>query len=421
MAEDGEDAPSVAETEDEREANDIKVGREEQPYAEPRVESVTGGAPETGLFKTRLPLSRIEKGALILLMGAPIAIAGKVLGANPVIIFIGAAAAIMPLALLMGRATEELAIRSGPGLSAFLLATFGNATELIIAIVAINRGFIDVARASLVGSIIINVLLVLGLSFIAGGYKYPVMKYSRITAAATLSMLTVSVVAVMLPSLYFYAEYGFDHIGEYHSDITTMSLFVAAVLLAVYAFYMLFSMRTHKKYFDGHSEAPIEKVRKSEPHLATWPASTAVLMLAVTMISVVGIAELLIGELAHIMEEAGLSDFFMGVVIIALVGNAAEHSSAILMAWRGRIELSFQIAMGSSVQIALLVIPILVFVSYGMGNFMAMVFTPLGLIAVIATLAIAMVIALDGQATWFEGLMLVAIFILIAGIAGMVG
>jgi Ca2+:H+ antiporter len=143
-------------------------------------------------------------------------------------------------------------------------------------------------------------------------------------------------------------------------------------------------------------------------------------MLAVTMVSVVGIAEILIGEIGLIIADSGLSEFFMGVIVIALVGNAAEHSSAILMAWKGRIELSFQIAMGSSVQIALLVIPLLVFISMFIGNVMAMVFTPLGLIAMIATLAIAMVIALDGQATWFEGLMLVAIFILIGGIAGLV-
>ncbi len=405
---------------DEGEVEAIVVGREEEPRSPPPKASITGGTGREGLFKTRLPLSRIEKGALILLLGAPVAVFGEILGASSLVIFIGAAAAIMPLALLMGRATEELAIRSGPGLSAFLLATFGNATELIIAIVAVNRGLIDLARASLVGSIIINVLLVMGLSFMTGGIKFPVMNYSRITAAATMSMLTVSVVAVMLPSLYFYSTYGIDHIGEHPADVETMSLFVAAVLLAVYVSYMVFSMRTHKKYFNGHEDAPIERTRKPEPHLATWPASTAVLMLAVTMVSVVGIAEILIGEIEHIMSNSGVSDFFMGVIVIALVGNAAEHSSAILMAWRGRIELSFQIAMGSSVQIALLVIPLMVFISMAMGNFMAMVFTPLGLIAMIATLAIAMVIALDGQATWFEGLMLVAIFVLIAGMAALV-
>ncbi len=412
--------PQENTTEDGVEVTEIQTDREEEPLPPGPKESITGGTGQEGIFKTRLPLSRIEKGALILLIGAPVAIFGKALDAPSLVIFAGAAAAIMPLALLMGRATEELAIRSGPGLSAFMLATFGNATELIIAIVAVNRGLVDLARASLVGSIIINVLLVMGMSFMVGGIKFPVMNYSRITASATLSMLTVSVVAVMLPSLYFYSTYGIDHIGEFPEDIKTMSLFVASVLLAVYVCYMFFSMRTHKKYFDGHSDAPIERTRKPEPHLATWPASTAVLMLAVTMVSVVGIAELLIGEIEHIMENAGLSEFFMGVVIIALVGNAAEHSSAILMAWRGRIELSFQIAMGSSVQIALLVIPALVLISMVIGNVMAMVFTPLGLIALIATLAIAMVIALDGQATWFEGLMLLAIFVLICGIAAMV-
>jgi Ca2+:H+ antiporter len=371
------------------------------------------------LVDTSLRLSRLEKAALFLLIGAPIAIIAKMAGGSSWVIFIGAVAAIMPLALLMGRATEELAIRSGPGLSAFLLATFGNATELIIAIVAINRGHIDLARASLVGSIIINVLLVLGLSFMAGGYKFPVMNYSRITASATISMLTVSVVAVMLPSLYFYATYGFEEIGDFPDEIVTMSLFVAAVLIGVYLLYMLFSMRTHKRYFNGQEGVPIERTRKPEPDLATWPARTAVLMLAVTMVCVVGIAELMIGEIEHIMEGAGVSEFFMGVVIIALVGNAAEHSSAILMAWRGRIELSVQIALGSSVQIALLVIPVIVIISFAIGNFMAMVFTPLGLIAMIATLAIAIVIVLDGQATWFDGVMLVAIFFLLAGIAFM--
>jgi len=415
-----EENPRDPDKEDEGETERIKVEREEEPLDIAPVESITWGTGQEGLFKTRLPLSRIEKGALILLIGAPIAIIGNMVGAPSWMVFIGAAAALMPLALLMGRATEELAIRSGPGLSAFLLATFGNATELIIAIIAVNRGYVDLARASLVGSIIINVLLVMGLSFLAGGIKFPVMNYSRITASATLSMLTVSVVAVMLPSLYFYATYGVDHIGDFPDDIVTMSLFVAVVLLAVYVFYMIFSMRTHKKYFDGQADAPIDRTRKPEPHLATWPARTAITMLAVTMLSVVGIAELLIGEIESIMEHAGLSEFFMGVIIIALVGNAAEHSSAILMAWRGRIELSFQIAMGSSVQIALLVIPVLVFISLALGNFMAMVFTPFGLIALIATLAIAMVIALDGQATWFEGLMLVAIFILIGGIAALV-
>jgi Ca2+:H+ antiporter len=408
-----------SEMEDELESASIMVDRDEQPQAPIPKESITGGTGQEGIFKTRLPLSRIEKGALILLIGGPVAIIGKMLGASEWMVFIGAAGSLMPLALLMGRATEELAIRSGPGLSAFLLATFGNATELIIAIIAVKRGYVDLARASLVGSIIINILLVMGLSFLAGGIRRPVMNYSRITASATLSMLTVSVVAVMLPSLYFYSVYGVDHIEDFPDDVITMSLFVAAVLLAVYLFYMLFSMRTHKKYFDGQADAPIDRTRKSEPHLATWPAGTAITMLGVTMLSVVGIAELLIGEVEVIMEDVGLSEFFMGVIVIALIGNAAEHSSAILMAWRGRIELSFQIAMGSSVQIALLVIPILVFVSLALGNFMAMVFTPLGLIAMIATLVIAMVIALDGQATWFEGLMLVAIFILIGGIAAL--
>lgn len=402
--------------EEERAERSIQVGRGEQPRTPAPRESITGGTGQEGLFKTALPISRIEKGALLLLLGAPVAIAAKVVGGMALVVFIGAAAAIMPLALLMGRATEELAIRSGPGTSAFLLATFGNATELIIAIVAVNRGLVEVARASMVGSIIINILLVLGLSFVAGGIKFPVMNFNRITAAATLSMLTVSIVGVLFPTLYYYSVYGWGDISNVPTDVEDLSLYVAAVLLAVYALYMVFSMRTHRRFFDGKEDEPIERTRRPEPELATWPARTALIMLFVTMVSVVGIAELLIGEVEGIVQDTGITEYFIAVVIIALVGNAAEHSSAILMAWRGRIELSFQIAMGSSVQIALLVVPALVFVSLAIGNPMTLVFTPYGLMALISTLAIAIVITLDGQATWFEGSMLVAIYmVLMAG------
>ena len=378
-----------------------------------RPKGLTGGSGHEGLFKTTLPVSRIEKGALIMLIGAPIAIASKILGGPTAVVFAAAAIALMPLALLMGRATEELAIRSGPGLSAFLLATFGNATELIIAIVAIDRGLVAVARASMVGSIIINVLLVLGLSFVVGGIKFPVMNFNRISASATLSMLSVSFVGVLFPTMYYYSVHGFEDISDIPVEIEDLSLFVAAVLLAVYALYMIFSMRTHKRYFNGMVDEPIERTRKSEPELATWPTRTAVLMLFLSMVSVVGIAELLIGETEELVKDTGISEFFIAIVIIALVGNAAEHSSAILMAWRGRIELSFQIAMGSSVQIALLAVPVLVFVSLALGNPMALVFTPFSLMAMISTLAIAIVITLDGQATWFEGAMLVSIYMLL--------
>lgn len=413
MSEEGTEGPDTDTPEDEREAATIRVGREEQPPTPAQGEGITGGSGQEGLFHTTLPISRIEKGALLLLIGAPVAIVAKIVGGLSLAVFFGAAAAVMPLALLMGRATEELAIRSGPGLSALLLATFGNATELIIAIVAVNRGLVELARASLVGSIIINVLLVLGMSFVAGGIKFSVLNFNRISASAVLSMLTVSIVGVLFPTLYYYSVYGWVDISSVPTDVEDLSLYVAAVLLAVYALYMVFSMRTHRRYFDGIEDAPIDRTRIPEPDLATWPARTAVVMLFLTMISVVGIAELLVGEVERIVQDTGITQYFIAVVIIALVGNAAEHSSAILMAWRARIELSFQIAMGSSVQIALLVIPALVFISLALGNPMTLVFTPFGLMALISTLAIAIVITLDGQATWFEGTMLVAIYMLL--------
>jgi len=373
----------------------------------------TADPEQNGLLKPTLPISPLERGALLFLVGAPVAIAAKIAGGMSLAVFIGASVAIMPLALLMGRATEELAIRSGPGLSALLLATFGNATELIIAIVAVNRGLVELARASLVGSIIVNVLLVLGMSFVVGGYKYSVMNFNRISASAILSMLTVSIVGVLFPTLYYYSVYGWGDISSVPTDVEDLSLYVAAVLLAVYALYMVFSMRTHRRYFDGIEDAPIDRTRIPEPELATWPARTAVVMLIVTMVSVVGIAELLVSEVERIVENTGITEYFIAVVVIAVVGNAAEHSTAILMAWRGRIELSFQIAMGSSVQIGLLVIPALVFVSLALGHPMTLVFSPFGLMALISMLAIAIVITLDGEATWFEGTMLMAIYMLL--------
>jgi Ca2+:H+ antiporter len=226
-------------------------------------------------------------------------------------------------------------------------------------------------------------------------------------------MLTVSIVGVLFPTLYYYSVYGWGDISNVPLEVEDLSLFVAMVLLVVYVLYMVFSMRTHKRYFNGMPDEPIERTRRPEPELATWPTRTAVGMLFLTMVSVVGIAELLVGEIEEMVEGTGITEYFIAIVIIALVGNAAEHSSAILMAWRGRIELSFQIAMGSSVQIALLVVPILAFVSLALGNPMTLVFTPFGLMALISTLAIAIVITLDGQATWFEGAMLVAIYMLL--------
>jgi Ca2+:H+ antiporter len=372
--------------------------------------------PEGPLIKTALPLSRAERGVLLLIIGAPVAIFLDIVGGSPTAIFIAAALAIIPLAALMGRATEELAVRTGPGVSGLLLATFGNATELIIAAIAIKEGYLVIAKASLTGSIIVNILLILGLSFVLGGIKASVMKFHPVLASATLSMLIVSVVGILLPSMYHFVQNGNTNAEVGTESLLAISALISVVMIAVYLLYLYFSLVTHRGIFDGKHSERAERVPQSEPDLAEWPQRTALIVLALSMVSVTGVAELMIGEVEALIHSYGMSEVFIGVMVIAVVGNAAEHSTAMLMAWRGRTELSFQIAMGSSAQIALLVAPVLVLLSFPLGHPMSLVFEPFELVALIVTLAIAAVITVDGQATWFEGAMLVAIFILLGAI-----
>ncbi len=385
-----------------------------------------GGADE-GSEDTLLPdlmrpgtlafsLHRWERGLLLLLIGAPIALVLTLVGGNSALIFSMAAIAIVPLAALMGRATEELAIRSGPGVSGLLNATFGNAVELIICGVAIKEGLFAVAKASLTGSIIVNVLLVLGLSFVVGGVKHKFQRFQTSIASATLSMLTVSIVGIMMPSMYHYVQSGFEGMDEANGDITRLSLVISILLMSVYLLYLLFSLSTHKKIFDGKHEDEAKRVRKPEKHLATWPVRSSVLVLGLTTVTVAAISELMVGQVEPLTAEFGISELFIGVVIIAIVGNAAEHTSAILMAWRDRTELSFHIAMGSSAQIALFGAPLMVFLSFALGDPMSLVFEPFELVSMILTLGIATVITIDGEATWFEGAMLVVIFLLVAAV-----
>jgi Ca2+:H+ antiporter len=381
-----------------------------------------GGGPEEdswhGVLDIRpsLPLTRSERGVLILLIGAPVAVFLHIIGGSSTAIFIAAALSVIPLASLMGRATEELAIRTGPGISALLLATFGNATELIIAAIAIKEGLLVVAKASITGSIIVNVLLILGLSFTLGGIKTSVMKFHTVLASATLSILTVSMVGILMPSMYHYVQRGLGDTEVGTEDLLPISIVISVMLIVVYLLYLLFSLKTHRPIFDGEHRKRIKRVPKPVPSHANWPLRTAIVVLALSMVSVTGVAELMIGEVEAMVEVHGLSEVFIGVMVIAVVGNAAEHSTAMLMAWRGRTELSFQIAMGSSVQIALLVAPVLMLLSIPLGHPMTLVFEPFELVAIIVTLSIATVITLDGEATWFEGAMLVAIFLLLGAI-----
>ena len=333
-----------------------------------------------------------------LLIFVPIAFVVELTHGPEVWIFITASAAVLPLALMMGHATEELAIRSGPQLGGFLNATFGNLAELIIAFFLILKGELEIVKASLTGAIIGNVLLILGLSFLVGGWKREQQKFSLASAELHSSSLVIAVIALLMPALFFAA-----------GDVTTfrteaVSVGVSVVLMATYAFSLLFSMKTHRALF-AHDAT------HEEPH---WSLRRAITTLAVATAFVAIMAEFLVGALEHTTEELGLSPLFVGLIIVPLISNAAEHASAIILAAKDKMSVAIEIAIGSSVQIALFVAPVLVFLSLLTAHPLDLIFTGFEIAAVAFSAAILSFIALDGRSNWFEGVLLLAAYVIMA-------
>jgi Ca2+:H+ antiporter len=316
------------------------------------------------------------------------------------LIFFSSCLAIIPLAGLLGRATEHIAARAGEGLGGFLNATFGNAAELIIAIVALKAGQLDVVKASLTGSIIGNVLLVLGASFLAGGMRHRIQAFNVRGAEAQAGSLVVAAVALIVPSA-FYAV-GRSTIGP--ETMQRLSLSIAVVLLAVYALSLIFTLRTHWELFS--SESKDANHEHGESH---WSVLQAILVLVGVSVLIAWMSEILVGSVEQAAAAMGMSQIFVGIIVVA-----AEHSTAILMAMRDRMDLSLGIAIGSSIQIALFVAPILVILSYAIApNPMALVFSRGELIAVVfATFVLCQAVA-DGSSTWFKGIQLLAVYAII--------
>jgi Ca2+:H+ antiporter len=324
------------------------------------------------------------------------------------LIFFSSCLAIIPLASLLGRATEHIAARAGEGLGGFLNATFGNAAELIIAVVALKAGQLDVVKASLTGSIIGNVLLVLGASFLAGGLRFRIQTFNLKGAEAQAASLGVASLALIVPS----AFHAVGNSAIQPNTVARLSLSIAALLLAVYFLSLLFTLRTHRELFSsGTSEEEHGHGGKR------WSVPQALLILLGVSVLIAWMSEILVGSVEQAAVAMGMSKVFVGIIVVAIVGNAAEHSTAILMAMRNRMDLSLGIAIGSSIQIALFVAPLLVIVSYGIApNPMDLVFSRGELIAVIfATFVVSQAVA-DGSSTWFKGVQLLAVYTII-GIA----
>ncbi|MBI3681106.1 MAG: calcium/proton exchanger [Acidobacteria bacterium] len=318
-------------------------------------------------------------------------------------IFLSACLAILPLAGWLGHATEHLAARTSEAIGGLLNATFGNAAELIIALVALRKGLYDVVKASLTGSIIGNVLLVLGAACLAGGLRFKTLRFNAAGARSQASMLTLSAIALVMPAAFHYL--GGASVLDKEDDV---SLEIAIVLMATYCAGLLFSLHTHKQLFQSSAE-----IEEAEAH-AAWSTTRSIGILAGSSAMVAWMSEILVGSVEQAAHAFGMTSVFVGVLVVAIVGNAAEHSTAILMAMKNRMDLSIGIAVGSSLQIALFVAPLLVMASYWIGpRPMDLVFTPAEVVAVAVSVAITSQIAGDGESHWLEGVQLLAVYVIL--------
>jgi Ca2+:H+ antiporter len=336
-----------------------------------------------------------------MLVLVPIAIALELMHADPLYIFISSGLAIIPLAGWMGRATEWMAEHLGSGIGGLLNATFGNAAELIIAIFALRAGLHEIVKASITGSIIGNILLVLGLAFVAGGLKYERMKFNQTAASLSTILLALSAIALIMPALFHQLAGAGREAQE-----RTLSLEISIVLAVTYVLSLIFSLHTHKHLYVGeHSTEADEALGLG--HKPLWVAAV-ILVVATAFVAL--ISEFLVGAVEQTAKQFGMSDIFVGVFIVALVGNAAEHSTAILVARKNKMDLAVNIAVGSSLQVALLVAPTLVFVSYLFGQPLDLLFTTFEIAAVALSIGIVNLIAMDGESNWMEGVLLLAVY-----------
>lgn len=346
---------------------------------------------------------------LLLLVFVPVALALEyVFHSSGIAVFIASSLAIIPLAGLMGRATEQLAERLGEGVGGLLNATFGNAAELIIAIMALRAGFHDLVKASITGSIIGNILLVFGLGTLWGGLKYESQTFNRTAASLGATLLVLSAIGLVVPAI-------FHHLAGAGAVILEreLSFEIALVLMATYLLSLVFTLRTHRHLYVG--DAGPHGLHEIDAELGS--TKQALLLLLASTAGVAVMSELLVGAVEEAAEAFGMSEVFVGVILVALIGNAAEHSTAVLMAGKNKMDAAINIAVGSSIQIALFVAPLLVFLSYVMGpQPMDLIFTTLEVVAVAIAVAIMALISQDGESHWMEGVQLLAVYVIL-GIA----
>lgn len=330
----------------------------------------------------------------------PAAVVAGLAHAPATVRFALAGAALIPVAALLGEATEQLSARLGPVAAGLLNATCGNAAELIIAILALRRGLVEVVQASLSGSIIGNLLLVLGLAMVVGGAKHKVQRFSPLAAESQVGSLALAVFALLLPAVFFH----FAALSHREDLAVSLSAVVALVLLAVYAATLLFSLRTHKHLLGGGHKA-------DQPR---WSTTRSVWTLVAAGAATGVVSEILVGSVEEVGRSLSLGPVFMGVVIVAVLGNAAEHAAAVMLAWRDDMDSAISVCFASSLQVALFVTPVLVLLSFQLGHPMTLVFSAIEVIFVAVAVGLTGLVTLNGESNWLEGVQLLALYVILA-------
>jgi Ca2+:H+ antiporter len=372
--------------------------------------------PDPTRFNLRRWLLSADGAPYMLVPFIPLAVVLEIVHANPVLVFFASALGVIPTAALMGRATEELAERSGPGIGGLLNVTFGNAPELIIALFALEAGLHEVVKASIVGSIMGNTLLVLGASAFVGGLRRERQRFDPTAAVTQSAMLLLASAALVMPAVFELIEgVGLPSPDEerinYDQTVENLSYAVAVVLIGSYIAGLFFSLKTHRDLFNPVASTDDDPDPIQHGDGEPWTVRKSVMMLAFAGLAVGLMSEILVGSITEASESIGLSEFFIGVIVVAIVGNAAEHWVAVLVAWKDKMDLAVNIAIGSAAQIALFVAPVLVLCSLFIGPHpMALVFNGFELAGVLMAIFIAAHVTNEGETTWFEGLQLLAVY-----------
>ena len=342
----------------------------------------------------------------VLLLFVPLAIGAELAHMSPVLVFVLSALAIVPLSGFLGRATEEIAVHTGPTVGGLLNATLGNLAELIIALLALRAGLIDLVKASITGSILGNLLLVLGLAQLMGGLRHKSQRFNVNLAGLNVSLMSVAMIGLVIP-----AAYHATHIDPTRALTRKVSEGVAALLIVGYVLSLVYSMWTHRAAFGEQRD--VADVEHDEAHGA-WSLRRSLVVLLVSAGFVGWLSEILVGSTEEAIAHVGLSEVFVGLIIVPIIGNAAEHSSAVLMAMKNRMDLAISIAMGSSAQVALLIAPVLVFAGLAIGQPMDLAFSAFEVVAVALAVSVANTVVRDAESNWLEGAFLLLVYGMLA-------